>query len=105
MDTYKYLGYHLHEHLSHSKTVDLLANSAKPAFGRIINIFRKLGNMGIKTYETSVNSNILPIANYGSGVWGFKESSKNRMLKNTVMRFYLGTHRFTTLAAVYTEMD
>ena len=48
VDTYKYLGYHLHEHLSHTKTVDLLANSAKRAFGRVINIFKNWVTWGLK---------------------------------------------------------
>ena len=29
--------------------------------------------MGYNTYNTLYNSNIIPIANYASGVWGFKE--------------------------------
>ena len=42
VDTYKYLGYHIHEHLSHNRTVDILTASAKRAFGKIVTIFKKL---------------------------------------------------------------
>ncbi len=105
MDTYKYLGYHINEHLSHSNTVQILTKSAKRAFGKVVNCFKKLGNMGRRTFDTLYNSNILPIANYASGVWGFKEFRETKVLQNKIGRFYLGTHRFTPLAATCTEMD
>ena len=105
VDTYKYLGYHMHEHLSHSKTVEILTSSAKRAFGWVVNILKRLGNMGYKTYETLIHSNVFSIANYGAGLWGFKEHHANRVLQNTIERYYLGTHRFTPLAATYIEMD
>ena len=104
MVSYKYLGYHMHEHLKHQKTVEILTSSAKRAFGKIINMFKKLGNMGYKTYTTLYNSNILSIANYASGVWGFQEFKECRVLQNKVIRFFLGTHVFTPLAALYCEM-
>ncbi len=105
MEVYKYLGYHMHEHLSHSRTVEILTNSAKRAFGRVINIFKCLGNMGHKTYETLIYSNVFSIANYGAGLWRYKEHQNSRVLQNTIERYYLGTHRFTPLAATYIEMD
>ena len=105
VETYKYLGYYMHEHLSHHKTVEILANSAKRAFGRVVNVFKKLGNMGYKTYETLVFSNVFSILNYGAGVWGFKEYHNSRTFQNKIIRYYLGTHRFTPLAATHIEMD
>ena len=95
----------MHEHLSHCKTVEILTSSAKRAFGRVINIFKWLGHMGHKTYETLIQSNVFSIANYGAGLWGFKDQQANRVLQNTIERYYLGTHRFTPLAATHIEMD
>ena len=66
---------------------------------------KKLGNMGYNTFDTLYKSNIIPIANYASGVWGFKEFSEAKVFQNKMGRFYLGTHRFTPLAATCTEMD
>ncbi len=105
VSSYKYLGYYMHEHLSHAKMVDVLTGSAKRAFGRVINIFHKLRNMGYRTYESLYTSNILSIANYASGVWGFKEFQNARVLQNKIGRFYLGTHTFTPLAAIGLELD
>ncbi len=95
----------MQEHLSHAKTVEILTNSAKCAFGRVINVFKKLGNMGPKTYETLIFSNVFSIAKYGAGVWGFKEYHNSRILQNKIIRYFLDTHRFTALAATHIEMD
>ena len=84
--TYKYLGYHIHEHLKNTKTTEILTASAKRAFGSIINMFKHLGNMGYKTYTTLYNSNILSIANYAGGVWGFQEYNNTRVLQNKAIR-------------------
>ena len=42
VDTYKYLGYHIHEHLTHTTTADILTTSARRVFGRVIGVFKKL---------------------------------------------------------------
>ena len=104
-DTYKYLGYILHEHLSDQNNVEILTASASRSFGRIHSIFRSMGNMGIKSYETLYESYVNPILNYGSAVWGFKDFDAPRTLQNRIMRFFLGVHKFTPLASVRLEMD
>ncbi len=58
-----------------------------------------------KTYETLTFSNVFSIANYGAAVWGFKEYHNSRILQNKIIRYYLGTHHFTSLAAAHIEMD
>ncbi len=103
--TYKFLGYHIQEHLPHTENVEILTKSAKRAFGRIISMFYTLKNMGYGTYMTLFTTNILPIANYASGIWGFRDYHEARMLQNKCHRFYLGTHTFTPTAAVHMEMD
>ena len=105
VDTYKYLGYHMHEYLSHDTTVEILTSSARRAFGRVINVFKKLKNMGHKTYESLYQANILSIANYSAGLWGYKEYSCTRTLFNKVGKFYLGTHTFMPTSALNLELD
>ncbi len=65
---YKYLGCWVNEFGSDAKTVDALSAGVGRSFGRIINIFRKLGDMGIKTYSTLYESYVLPVANYALAV-------------------------------------
>ena len=105
MEAYKYLGYHVHEHLSHAITADILNMSARRAFGRVIGVFKKLKNMGYKTYGSLYESNILPIANYASAIWGFKEHQGSCVLFNKVGKFYLGTHIFMPTATLYLELN
>ena len=103
--TYKYLGYHLNEHLSHTKTVETLTSSAQRSFGRVVQLFKGLKNMGIRTFETLYHSYVVPIMNYSSAVWGYKEFHDAQVLKNRVGRFYLGVNKFTPVAATSLELD
>lgn len=104
-ETYKYLGYTIHEFLINEENVAVLTSSASRSAGRIINMFRKLKNMGIKTYESLYKSYVLPIMNYGSGVWGFAGYTKPQTLQNRLSRFYLGVHRFAPVSATKIEMN
>ena len=69
-DTYKYLGYILHEHLSNTRHVKVMTGSASRSFGRVYNMFKTIKNIGYKTYETLYNSYVDPNLNYSAGVWG-----------------------------------
>ena len=92
---YKYLGYIFNEHLSQTSTVEALTLLANRAFGRVVTIFKKLGNLGYKTYLTLFNTYIVPILNYASGVWGYQEQAEPQILQNRICRFYLGVNTFT----------
>ena len=85
---YKYLGYHIQEHLNHADTVAILMKSAKRAFGRVVNTFYKLKNMGFNTYKTLHESGVLSIVNYTSGVWGYKEYQEPRVFLNRCSCFF-----------------
>ena len=104
-DTYKYLGYILHEHLCNISNVTTLTAAASRSFGRIYSIFKSVGNLGINTYETLYSSYVKPIMNYASGVWGFRHFDKPQVLQNRIMRFYLGVHKFAPVASTKVEMD
>ena len=102
---YKYLGYHVQEHLNHNDTVDILAMSGKRAFGQIISMSYKLKDLGYRTFTTLYKSNILSIATYASGIWGYKDYSQMCTLQNRCWRFHLGTHVFTAVVVTNLEMD
>ena len=95
----------MNETLSLTPNIKALTSAASRSFGRIVNIFKQLKNMGIKTYETLYTTYVLPIMNYSSGVWGFKEYSQPQVLQNRVARFYMGVHRFTSVAVTQIELD
>ena len=104
-DSYKYLGYFVHEHLNNEHNVSVLTSAASRSFGRIHSSFKKLKNMGINTFETLCESYVYPIMNYASGAWGFDYFQKPQVLQNRISRFYLGIHRFAPVASTRIEMD
>ena len=104
-ESYKYLGYIIHEHLNNEKTADTLSAAASRSFGRIHSIFKSVGNLGINTYQTLYSSYVESILNYASGVWGFRHYDTPQVLQNRIMRFFLGVHRFAPLPATKIELD
>ena len=105
VSSYKYLGCWIHEFLSNDRTVEALTAAAGRSFGRIVNIFKYMGDMGYETYCTLYHSYILLVANYGAAVWGFKDCLAPQVLQNRIMRFFLGVHHFAPLPMLWTEMD
>ena len=104
-ESYKYLGYFVHEHINNEHHVEILTNAAIRSFARIHSIFKSIGNMGVRSYETLYNAYVLPIMNYAIGIWGFSDFSKPQVLQNRITRFFLGVHRFAPLAATKSELD
>ena len=103
VENYKYLGFILHENLMHQKTVEVLTSSASRSFRRVVNIFKKLKNMGIGTFETLYDSYVKSIMNYGAAVWGFNEQNDPQVSQNWIQRFYLGVNKYTPTTATRIE--
>ena len=74
VDNYKYLGCWVSEYGNDTKTVETLTSAAGRSFGRIVGLFRQLGNMGYCTYCTLYETYVLPIANYGAGCGAINRS-------------------------------
>ena len=104
-DRYKYLGYTIQEHLNQKPNIEVLTAAASRSFGRVVNIFKKLKNLGIKTYNTLYNTFVMTIANDGAAVWGFYEANEPQVLQNRVCRYYLGVHKFTPVTATQILLD
>ena len=77
---YKYLGFIINQYLSPKTTVDTLTSAASRSFGRIVTIFKKMGNMGYKSYLTLFKMYVLPIMNYAAGVWGYTELNEHQSI-------------------------
>ena len=104
-DKYKYLGYTIQEHLSHKPNIEILTSAAARSYGRIVNIFRQVKNLGFKTYDTLYRTYVTPIVHYGAAIWGFAEANDPQVLQNRVSCYYLGVHKFTPVAATQIIMD
>ncbi len=105
VSNYKCLGCWVNEFGSNEKTVEALTAATSRSYGRIMGIFRNLGDMGHGNFMSFYDSYIMSVANYAAGVWGFKDYSAHRVLQNKIARFYLGVHRFAPVPATNIEMN
>ena len=97
---YKYLGVLLDEHMDFSKTAELLASSAGRALGSVINKVRLNKDLGFNTYTTLIDSCVMPIILYASGVWGLKSYKICEDVLLRACRFYSGVHRFAPIPGI-----
>ncbi len=105
VENYKYLGCWINEFGNNAKTVQALTAAASRSIERIIGIFKKFGDLGYRSFMTLFESYVIPIANYGSAVWGFADYPAPRVLQNKIGRFYCGVHRFAPVSSTNIEMD
>jgi hypothetical protein len=68
---YKYLGVMLDEKLNFGVCAELLSGAASRALGSIVSKFNTMRNVGYNTFNKLLHSNVCPILDYCSGVWGF----------------------------------
>ncbi len=94
---YKYLGVVLNEFLTFDDNCMNLAKSAGRALGSVCNKFKSLKNMGFETFEKLFKACVLPVNEYGAGVWGYKSYSKCEQVMYKAARFYLGVHKFAPI--------
>jgi hypothetical protein len=105
VNSYTYLGVLLTEHLDYKQTAKVVAQSASRALGLLIAKFKIIGGMSYevftKLYHTLVNSVIA----YSAPVWGFKSyTCIINAVQNRAMRFFIGTGKFTPVAALSGDM-
>ena len=65
---YKYLGCWMNEFGSNARTIGALTSAAGRSYGRIIGLFKHLGDMGYNSFCTLYDSYVIPVANYAAGV-------------------------------------
>ncbi len=85
--------------------MEALTSAAARSYGRIVRLFKKLKNLGFKTYETLYQTYVIPVLNYAAEVWGYPDYNSPQVLQNRVSRFFLGVHKFTPVPATQIEMD
>ena len=100
VDSYKYVGVIFHEHLDYSIHCDAISKGAGRAIGGIISKLHKTRDIGFKSYEKLYFSCVTPILEYGASIWGFQSFKSLDNIQNRSIRFFLGVHRFVTIAAL-----
>ena len=104
VDKYKYLGLWIHEHLDYKVTVQPLASSAGRALGCLITKFRYMGNMNHSVFTRLYDCLVLPVLNYGAGIWGTASYGCANTIQNRACRFFLGVGKNTSNIATRGEM-
>ena len=87
---------------SHSATV--LANAAGRALGSIIGKYYSAGGLSHDVYTTLYESMVIPVMDYSSALWGFKEHSKCDVVQHRAMRTFLGVGKFAPLPTLSGDM-
>ena len=101
---YTYLGITLDEHLTFANCMKSRTCAASRAFGKLISTCHKLKDVGYNTYCQLYDSLVVPVHDYASEIWGFKNTNICNKVHENAMRFYLGVHKLTPLPALYGEM-
>lgn len=101
---YKYLGVVLDEYMTFDKCANVLGSSAGRALGGVIAKFREMKNVGGKTFTKMFEAAVVPVCDYASGVWGFKDFSCMNNVQNRSIRYFLGVHRFAPNGAIQGDM-
>ena len=104
VNQYKYLGTVFSEHLDFEITSSILAGAAGRALGAIISKFKTLKNVGYKTFNKMYHSQVVPIMEYGSGIWGYGNSLLSNKIQFRAIRYFLGVHPKTPLLALEGDM-
>ena len=97
VNSYKYLGIYLDEHLSFKATVNALSASAGRALGFLRYKLRFLKECRCATFTKLYSSCVCPIMDYASGVWGVKSFDCLEQVQYRALRYFLGVHKFTPI--------
>ena len=100
VDKYKYLGVIFHDKSDFSTTCEELSRGAGRALGSVISKVHALKYLGFKPYERLFNACVVPVMDYCSAVWGFKQYQASDNVQNRAMRYALGVHRFAPIPAL-----
>ena len=100
----KYLGVHLNENVDFSSSTHILAEAAGRALGGIVGKFRRCKNIGFATYNKLYETCAVPIADYGSNVWGFKNSKNAETVHSRAIRYLFSVHAFTPIEGMYGDV-
>ena len=101
---YKYLGIIFQEFMNYDIGAKVLADSASRAFGYIISKFKSFKTIDYYIFTKLFESCLIPIMDYASGVWGFKDFNSLTVIQNKISRYFLGVHKFAPNLGVWGEL-
>jgi hypothetical protein len=100
VQSYKYLGIYVNEHVDYKYTATMLAAAGSRALGSLRNRIYNLKNILLGTYTQLFTSGVTPILDYCAGVWGFENFKCVDDVQLKAARYFLGVHKFCPLPAI-----
>jgi len=104
VDSYKYLGLLLNEHLDMQKIAQAISKSAHRALGVLIAKHKAFGGMPHAVFTKLYDNLVAPVIEYAAALWGVREYSCIGTVQNRACRFFMGCSKFTPNTAVRGEM-
>ena len=98
---YKYLGVIFDEHMKFDACAKTLSDSSSRAFGFVISKFKQFKTLDYDIFTKTFNTCLVPIMDYASGVWGFRNYDSLNVTQNRIMRYFLGVHKFAPTLGVW----
>ncbi len=86
---YKYLGVFLDEYLDFNVTANVLAGAAGRVLGAVLSKLRNFGNIGFKSFTKVFDSSVLPVLEYASEIWGYKDNIQGERILQRASRYYM----------------
>ncbi len=104
VDSYKYLGLYLNEHLDVEQIVKSIAKAAHLSLGLLIARHKALGGMPHHVFSRLYNAIVSPVIEYATSIWGHKEFRCINAVQNRACRYIMGVSRCTPNSAVQGDM-
>ena len=103
--SYKYLGLDLTYSMNFTHTVEVLAKAASRSLGQLAHKYYTNDGLSFDTYTALYNAYVIPIMNYGAGVWGGPKYPKCDTVQHRAMRTFLGVNKPAPICFMYGDMD
>ena len=97
VSAYKYLGITLNEFLDYQVCALELAEAGGRALGGIISKFKTFKNIGFNTFTKLYHTGVVPINEYASGIWVFRNFRQAEKVQNRAVRYFLGVNSKTPI--------
>ena len=103
-DTYRYLGLELNEYLDYTQCVDIISGASSRALGGLVSRYYNMHGLHYETYtKLYQNHLVIPVMDYASAIWGYKDHPKPNTVQHRAMRCFMGSspqsRRFTVKCA------
>ena len=88
----------------HVYTANVLSDASGRALGAVTSRYYSVNGLHYDTYSKLYNNLVVPVMDYSSAIWGYKDYNKNNTVQHRAMRTFLGVGKYTAIPALYGEL-